>query len=36
MKVLFVLEYYSSHIGGAEVLCKNLCEGLAANLNFSK
>jgi D-inositol-3-phosphate glycosyltransferase len=28
MKVLFVLEYYSPHIGGAEVLFKNLCEGL--------
>lgn len=30
MKFLFVLEYYSPHIGGAEVLFKNLCEGLAA------
>ncbi len=29
MKILFVLEYYSPHIGGAEVLFKNLCEGLA-------
>ena len=36
MKVLFVLDYYSLHIGGAEVLFKNLCEGLAANLSFSK
>ena len=30
MKVLFVLEYYSPHIGGAEVLFKNLCEGLGS------
>ncbi len=30
MKVLFVLEYYHPHIGGAEVLFTNLCERLAA------
>jgi len=30
MKVLFVLEYYSPHIGGLEVLFKNLCEGLTS------
>jgi hypothetical protein len=36
MKVLFVLEYYSPHIGDTEVLFKNFCEGLAANVNFSK
>lgn len=30
MNILFVLEYYPPHIGGAEVLFKNLCEGLAA------
>ncbi len=29
MKVLFVLEYYYPHFGGAEVLSRNLCEGLA-------
>jgi len=29
MNILFVLEYYLPHIGGAEVLFKNLCEGLA-------
>jgi glycosyltransferase involved in cell wall biosynthesis len=28
MRVLFTLEYYVPHIGGAEVLFKNLCEGL--------
>ena len=28
MNILFVLEYYSPHIGGVEVLFKNLCEGL--------
>ena len=28
MKLLFVLEYYNPHIGGVEVLFKNLCEGL--------
>ena len=28
MKILFVLEYYTPHIGGAEVLFQNLCEGL--------
>jgi|GEM_PF-2544938 hypothetical protein len=32
MKVLFVLEYYSPHIGGAEVLFKNLCEGLTGKV----
>jgi D-inositol-3-phosphate glycosyltransferase len=30
MKILFVLEYYPPHIGGAEILFKNLCEGLVA------
>jgi len=30
MKTLFALEYYSPHIGGAEVLFKTLCEGLAS------
>jgi glycosyltransferase involved in cell wall biosynthesis len=30
MRVLFTLEYYVPHIGGAEVLFKNLCERLAA------
>jgi D-inositol-3-phosphate glycosyltransferase len=30
MKILFVLEYYTPHIGGAEVLFKNLGEGLVA------
>ncbi len=29
MKILFVLENYFPHIGGVEVLFKNLCEGLA-------
>jgi glycosyltransferase involved in cell wall biosynthesis len=29
MRVLFVLENYYPYIGGAEVLFKNLCEGLA-------
>lgn len=29
MKILFVLENYDPFIGGAEVLFKNLCEGLA-------
>lgn len=29
MRVLFTLEYYIPHIGGAEVLFKNLCERLA-------
>jgi glycosyltransferase involved in cell wall biosynthesis len=28
MRVLFTLEYYTPHIGGAEVLFKNLCERL--------
>ena len=28
MKILFVLEYYSPHLGGAETLFRNLCEGL--------
>jgi len=28
VRILFVLEYYSPHIGGVEVLFKNLCEGL--------
>jgi D-inositol-3-phosphate glycosyltransferase len=30
MKILFVLEHYVPHIGGVEVLFKNLAEGLAA------
>jgi D-inositol-3-phosphate glycosyltransferase len=30
MKILFVLEHYYPYIGGAEVLFKNVCEGLAA------
>lgn len=30
MKTLFILENYYPHIGGAEVLFRNLCEGLAA------
>jgi D-inositol-3-phosphate glycosyltransferase len=29
MKILFVLENYFPHIGGVEVLFRNLCEGLA-------
>lgn len=29
INVLFVLEYYPPHIGGVEILFKNLCEGLA-------
>ncbi len=29
MKILFVLEYYLPHIGGVEIVFKNLCEGLA-------
>jgi len=28
MKILFVLEYYSPHVGGMETFYKNLCEGL--------
>ncbi|MBT3303923.1 glycosyltransferase family 4 protein [Candidatus Woesearchaeota archaeon] len=28
MKILFVLEYYLPHIGGVEIVFKNLCEGL--------
>jgi hypothetical protein len=28
IKILFVLEYYSPHIGGMETLFQNLCEGL--------
>jgi D-inositol-3-phosphate glycosyltransferase len=30
VNILFVLEYYPPHVGGAEVLFGNLCEGLAA------
>jgi glycosyltransferase involved in cell wall biosynthesis len=30
MKLLFVLENYMPHIGGVEIVFKNLCEGLAA------
>ena len=29
MKILFVLENYAPHIGGVEIVFKNLCEGLA-------
>lgn len=29
MKILFVLENYLPHIGGVEIVFKNLCEGLA-------
>ena len=29
MKIVFVLENYIPHIGGVEVVFKNLCEGLA-------
>lgn len=29
MKILFVLEHYLPHIGGVEIVFKNLCEGLA-------
>jgi glycosyltransferase involved in cell wall biosynthesis len=29
MKILFVLDYYYPHVGGAEVIYKNYCEGLA-------
>ena len=28
MNILFVLEYYLPHIGGVEIVFKNLCEGL--------
>lgn len=28
MNVLFVLEYYPPHVGGVEIVFKNLCEGL--------
>jgi D-inositol-3-phosphate glycosyltransferase len=30
MRILFVLEYYAPHVGGAETLFQNLCEGLTA------
>lgn len=30
MRILFVLENYLPHIGGVEIVFKNLCEGLAA------
>jgi D-inositol-3-phosphate glycosyltransferase len=30
MRILFILENYLPHIGGVEVVFKNLCEGLAA------
>jgi D-inositol-3-phosphate glycosyltransferase len=33
MRILFVLENYYPNIGGAEVLFKNLCEGLAGKGN---
>jgi len=33
MKILFVMEYFTPHIGGAEVLFDNLCKGLAAGGN---
>ena len=29
MKILFVLENYTPHIGGVEIVFKNLSEGLA-------
>ncbi|MFC1865771.1 glycosyltransferase family 4 protein [Chloroflexota bacterium] len=29
MNILFVLEYYQPYIGGAEIVFKNVCEGLA-------
>jgi len=29
MRILFALEYYPPHIGGVEIVFKNLCEGLA-------
>lgn len=29
MNLLFVLEYYPPHIGGVEIVFKNLCQGLA-------
>ena len=29
MKILFVLENYIPHIGGVEIVFRNLCEGLA-------
>jgi len=33
MKILFVLEYFPPHVGGAEVLFSNLCKGLGARDN---
>lgn len=33
MRILFILEYYPPHIGGAEIVFKNLCEGLARRGN---
>lgn len=33
MKIVFVLENYYPHLGGAEVLFRNLCEGLAKKYN---
>jgi len=33
MKILFVLENYIPHVGGVEILFKNLCEGLAKSGN---
>ncbi len=33
MKILFVLENYLPHIGGVEIVFKNLCEGLAKRGN---
>ena len=35
MKIVFVLENYYQHLGGAEVLFKNLCEGLAEKHNVT-
>ena len=29
MRILFVLENYIPHVGGAEIVLKNLAEGLA-------
>lgn len=31
MRLLFCLDYYRPHLGGAEILFAGLCEGLAAN-----
>lgn len=36
MKILYVLEYYYPHIGGAEILFQNLAEGMAERGNEIK